>query len=101
MFDLQLGGSPHVPGVSDQLAQPGDVDALQPDHHQRCDIAADCFDSLGMTIHLRGEDMPSSFHQVTVLGAGVLGAQISFQIAYRGFEVTTYDISDAALKQAF
>ena len=22
MFDLQLGGSPHVPGVSDQLAQP-------------------------------------------------------------------------------
>jgi 3-hydroxyacyl-CoA dehydrogenase len=35
-----------------------------------------------------------------VLGAGVLGAQISFQIAYRGFEVTTYDVSEAALKQA-
>lgn len=44
--------------------------------------------------------MSSSFNQVTVLGAGVLGAQISFQIAYRGFEVTTYDISDAALKLA-
>ena len=44
--------------------------------------------------------MASSFHQVTVLGAGVLGAQISFQIAYRGFEVTTYDVSDAALKRA-
>jgi 3-hydroxyacyl-CoA dehydrogenase len=44
--------------------------------------------------------MSSSFNQVTVLGAGVLGAQISFQIAYSGFEVTTYDISDAALKQA-
>ena len=44
--------------------------------------------------------MSSPFNQVTVLGAGVLGAQISFQIAYRGFEVTTYDISDAALKQA-
>ena len=44
--------------------------------------------------------MSSSFNQVTVLGAGVLGAQISFQIAYRGFEVTTYDVSDAALKQA-
>lgn len=44
--------------------------------------------SPGMPIHSRGEDMSSSFNQVTVLGAGVLGAQISFQIAYRGFEVT-------------
>ena len=44
--------------------------------------------------------MSSPFNQVTVLGAGVLGAQISFQIAYRGFEVTTYDVGDAALKQA-
>jgi 3-hydroxyacyl-CoA dehydrogenase len=44
--------------------------------------------------------MASSFNHITVLGAGVLGAQISFQIAYRGFEVTTYDVSDAALKQA-
>jgi 3-hydroxyacyl-CoA dehydrogenase len=44
--------------------------------------------------------MSSSFNQVTVLGAGVLGAQISFQIAYRGFEVTTYEVSDAALKQS-
>ena len=24
MFDLQLDGSPHVPGVGDHLAQPGD-----------------------------------------------------------------------------
>ena len=44
--------------------------------------------------------MSSPFDQVTVLGAGVLGAQISVQIAYRGFEVTTYDVGDAALKQA-
>jgi 3-hydroxyacyl-CoA dehydrogenase len=44
-----------------------------------------------MAIHLRGKDMSSPFNQVTVLGAGVLGAQISFQIAYRGFEVTTAD----------
>jgi 3-hydroxybutyryl-CoA dehydrogenase len=44
--------------------------------------------------------MSSPSNQVTVLGAGVLGAQISFQTAYRGFEVTTYDVSDAALKQA-
>ena len=43
--------------------------------------------------------MSSSFNR-SRLGAGVLGAQISFQIAYSGFEVTTYDISDAALKQA-
>ena len=43
--------------------------------------------------------MSSSFNRITVLGAGVLGAQISFQIAYSGFEVTTYDISDAALKR--
>jgi 3-hydroxyacyl-CoA dehydrogenase len=53
-----------------------------------------------MAIHPRGEDMASSFKHITVLGAGVLGAQISFQIAYRGFEVTTYDVSDAALKRA-
>jgi hypothetical protein len=26
MFDLPLGGSPHVPGIGDQLAPPGDVD---------------------------------------------------------------------------
>jgi 3-hydroxyacyl-CoA dehydrogenase, NAD binding domain len=44
--------------------------------------------------------MSSLFNQVTVLGAGALGAQISFQIAYLDFEVTTYDVSDAALKQA-
>jgi hypothetical protein len=50
-----------------------------------CGIAADCFDSSGMAIHLGGEKMSSSFKQVTVLGAGVLGAQISFQIAYSGF----------------
>lgn len=53
-----------------------------------------------MAIHLREKDMSSLFNQVTVLGAGVLGAQISFQIAYLDFEVTTYDVGDAALKQA-
>jgi 3-hydroxyacyl-CoA dehydrogenase len=58
------------------------------------------FDSSGTAIRLRGENMSSSFNHVTVLGAGVLGAQISFQIAYRGYEVTTYDVSGAALTQA-
>jgi hypothetical protein len=33
IFDLQLGWSPHVPGIGDQLAEPRDVDGLQPDHH--------------------------------------------------------------------
>ncbi len=38
--------------------------------------------------------------KVTVLGTGVLGAQIAFQTAYSGFDVMAYDISDAALKAA-
>lgn len=35
---------------------------------------------------------------VTVLGTGVLGAQIAFQTAYRGFAVTSYDVDTAALE---
>jgi len=42
----------------------------------------------------------SEIKTVTVLGTGVLGAQIAFQTAYSGFDVTAYDISDAALAQA-
>lgn len=30
--------------------------------------------------------------KVTVLGSGVLGAQIAFQTAYKGFEVTVFDV---------
>ena len=37
---------------------------------------------------------------VTVLGTGVLGSQIAYQIAYSGFPVTAYDVSDAALDRA-
>lgn len=37
---------------------------------------------------------------VTVLGTGVLGAQIAFQTAYKGYSVTAYDISDAAVVKA-
>jgi len=37
---------------------------------------------------------------VTVLGTGVLGAQIAFQTAYMGFSVTAYDISDEAVEKA-
>jgi 3-hydroxyacyl-CoA dehydrogenase len=38
--------------------------------------------------------------KVTVLGTGVLGSQIAFQCAYRGFDVTAYDISDDILANA-
>ena len=34
---------------------------------------------------------------VTVLGTGVLGSQIAYQIAYCGFPITVYDISDKRL----
>lgn len=41
----------------------------------------------------------TDIRKVTVLGTGVLGAQIAFQAAYGGFEVTAYDIDDAALER--
>ena len=41
---------------------------------------------------------PSPFGRVTVLGLGVLGAQIALQTAAHGVEVTGYDIDDAALQ---
>ncbi len=43
--------------------------------------------------------MPASAN-VTVLGAGVLGAQIAFQAANHGKTVTSYDVDDAALEAA-
>jgi 3-hydroxyacyl-CoA dehydrogenase len=41
-----------------------------------------------------------TIRRVTVLGAGVLGSQIAFQSAFKGFSVTSYDIDDAALSEA-
>ena len=41
-----------------------------------------------------------NFHNVTVLGTGVLGAQIAFQTAYRGFPVVAYDINDEMIAKA-
>jgi 3-hydroxybutyryl-CoA dehydrogenase len=41
-----------------------------------------------------------SIRKVTVLGTGVLGAQIAFQTAYSGFEVTSYDIDDDKIATA-
>jgi 3-hydroxybutyryl-CoA dehydrogenase len=37
---------------------------------------------------------------VTVCGSGVLGAQIAFQTAFHGFNVTVYDIKDEFLEKA-
>ena len=50
-------------------------------------------------ISQNGADM-NSIRKVTVLGTGVLGSQIAFQTAFRGFDVTSYDISDEALTAA-
>lgn len=41
-----------------------------------------------------------TIRKVTVLGIGVLGSQIAFQTAFHGFDVTAYDISDAAIAGA-
>ncbi|OBB26954.1 3-hydroxybutyryl-CoA dehydrogenase [Mycolicibacterium peregrinum] len=44
--------------------------------------------------------MTNSIKKVTVLGTGVLGSQIAFQSAFKGFTVTAYDISDKVLETA-
>ncbi|WP_075979979.1 3-hydroxyacyl-CoA dehydrogenase [Bacillus massilinigeriensis] len=40
------------------------------------------------------------FKNITVAGSGVLGSQIAFQCAFKGFDVTVYDINDEALDLA-
>ncbi|MBD3920438.1 3-hydroxyacyl-CoA dehydrogenase [Paenibacillus sp. PR3] len=40
------------------------------------------------------------FKKVTVAGSGVLGSQIAYQTAFKGFQVTVYDINDEALDKA-
>lgn len=37
---------------------------------------------------------------VTVAGSGVLGSQIAFQTAFKGFSVTVYDINEDAINKA-
>jgi len=44
--------------------------------------------------------MSTQIRRVTVLGAGVLGSQIAFQTAFKGFDVVVYDIDDKALDKA-
>jgi len=40
------------------------------------------------------------FKNVTIAGSGVLGSQIAFQTAFKGFQVTIYDINDDAIVKA-
>lgn len=41
-----------------------------------------------------------AFRHITVLGTGVLGAQIAFQSAYHGFDVVAWDIDAASIDKA-
>ena len=38
-----------------------------------------------------------NYKNITVAGSGVLGSQIAYQTAFKGFNVTVYDINDAAI----
>jgi 3-hydroxyacyl-CoA dehydrogenase len=42
----------------------------------------------------------TTFKNITVLGTGVLGSQIAYQTAFRGFQVTVWDIDGPALERA-
>lgn len=41
-----------------------------------------------------------SFQKVTLIGGGVLGSQIAYQCAYKGFDVTVYLRSEASVERA-
>lgn len=41
-----------------------------------------------------------NFKNVTVAGSGVLGSQIAFQIAFKGYHVTVYDINEEVIGKA-
>lgn len=41
-----------------------------------------------------------NYKNVTIAGSGVLGSQIAFQTAFKGFNVTIYDINESAIEQA-
>ena len=38
-----------------------------------------------------------NYKNITVAGTGVLGSQIAFQTAYKGFYVNVYDVSEEVL----
>lgn len=37
-----------------------------------------------------------NYKNITIAGSGVLGSQIAFQMAFKGFNVSVYDINDEA-----
>ena len=41
-----------------------------------------------------------NYKNVTVAGSGVLGSQIAYQTAFKGFNVTVYDINDEAIERS-
>ncbi|MFH0070826.1 3-hydroxyacyl-CoA dehydrogenase [Peribacillus sp. NPDC056705] len=41
-----------------------------------------------------------NYRNVTVAGSGVLGSQIAYQTAFKGFHVSVYDINDESLEKA-
>jgi 3-hydroxybutyryl-CoA dehydrogenase len=41
-----------------------------------------------------------NYKNITVAGSGVLGSQIAYQTAFKGFNVSVYDINDEALERA-
>lgn len=43
--------------------------------------------------------MPMNFKNITVAGSGVLGSQIAYQTAFKGFNVSVYDINEEALER--
>lgn len=51
-------------------------------------------------INIQKEIVHMSFKNIIVAGSGVLGSQIAFQTAFHGYNVSVYDINDAALEKA-
>jgi len=41
-----------------------------------------------------------NYKKITVAGCGVLGSQIAFQIAFKGFDVAVYDVNEEAVEKA-
>ena len=41
-----------------------------------------------------------NYKNITVAGTGVLGSQIAYQTAYKGFHVNVYDVSEEVLRHA-
>ncbi|CAH0277924.1 putative 3-hydroxybutyryl-CoA dehydrogenase [Peribacillus sp. Bi96] len=41
-----------------------------------------------------------NYKNIMIAGCGVLGSQIAFQTAYKGFHVFVYDINDEAIERA-